>query len=149
MNDKIKSLYQKIIDRGEEYYHNKNDYIEYNEDYTESEDRKHIWGIKSADDFTDMPCNLVTKNDLDIVYLKNKKKYVIGVETIYGFVDSYEGEKNYLKHLLVKFTDWMKENNYSTTKPLRLWQFGEITLHTEFDTIEDVYAAFKHMVEGF
>lgn len=124
-------------------------YTELNEDCTENDSQKLIWGIKSCDDWSDSPCNLLTMNDFEIVYLKDKKKYIFSVETIYEFKEGYEGETAYLKNILDKFTNWMKENGYHTERKIRIWQFGKVNLNCEFDSIEDVYATFRYMVEGF
>lgn len=124
-------------------------YNDFNEDGTENSTMKHIWGIKSYDDLSGAPCGLTTMNDFEIMYLKDEKKYILGVELIYYFDRGYEDEKAYLNDILDKFTAWMIENNYDTEQEIRLWQFGDISLHSEFDSIEEAYAAFKYMVKGF
>lgn len=124
-------------------------YDDFNEDFTENSTMKHIWGIKSYDDLSDAPCGFMTMNDFDITYLKDKKKYILSVELIYYFERGYEDEKAYLNDILDKFTAWMVENHYDTEQKIRLWQFGDISLHSEFNSIEEAYAAFKYMIKGF
>ena len=140
----LKKLKDKIEDREIEKY-----YDDFNDDYTENSEMKHIWGIKSYDDLSSSFCNLLTMNDFDITYLKNEKKYILGVELIYQFDKGYDGEKAYLEDILDKFTEWMEENGYDTNIKIRIWQFGEFCLNSHFDTIEDAYASFKYMVKGF
>ena len=51
----------------------------------ESHTMKFIWGLKSCDDLCNCEANLHTMNDLDLIYLKNEDKYMLGVECIYVF----------------------------------------------------------------
>ena len=132
-----------------EWKHTEEYYDDFNEDGTENSDMKLVWGIKSYDDLSNAPCGIMTMNDFEVVYLKDKKKYILGIETIYDFEHDYDGEKAYLNDILDKFTAWMIKNHYDTEQEIRLWQFGNITLHSEFDSIEETYAAFKYMVKGF
>ena len=90
---------EKIV---EEYYN------DYNEDFTENSSMKFIWGLKSYDDLSSCDANLETMNDIDLIYLKDEKKYILNVETAYMF-SSKEAEKEYFKILLDKFTKWMEE----------------------------------------
>ena len=136
---------EKII---EEYYN------DYNEDFTENSSMKFIWGLKSYDDLSSCDANLETMNDIDLIYLKDEKKYVLGVETVYMF-NSKEAEKEYFKTLLDKFTKWMEEQGYDTNSTLS--PYGDmyeiftrgININTEFDTIENAYRTFKLLVNGY
>ena len=84
---------------------------------------KFIWGLKSYDDLSSCDANLETMNDIDLIYLKDEKKYVLGVETEYMF-NSKEAEKEYFKALLDEFTKWMKEQGYDTNSTLRIYFFS-------------------------
>ena len=45
-------------------------------------------------------------NDIDIVYDRDKKEYMLGIETAYIFRDGKEGECKYLRQLLNLFTNF-------------------------------------------
>ena len=121
---------------------------EYISEY-ETTTMKHIFGVVSYDDLTSNHANLYTMNDLDLTYLKDKKKYILGVETIYMFKNK-NGDKTYMKQLLDIFTKWMIDNNYEIKSPC-LWEVftDGWNINTEFDTIEEAYAMFKLLVEGY
>lgn len=73
---------------------------------------KLIWGLQSFwPQPTDHP-TLYGMNDFELIYDKVKKKYYIGVETMFWFDDWENGPKEYLRELLTLFTEWMKENGY-------------------------------------
>lgn len=116
----------------------------------ETDELKHIWGVLSSDNLTGEEANLYTMNDLDITYLKDEDKYVLGVETIYMF-DDENSKYRYMKFLLDKFTEFMEQNGYNTSKELSLHEvFSEgININTRFHSIEDCYTAFKMLVNGF
>lgn len=141
------NIIQKIIDNVE-LKQDEDFYADFNEDGTENSEMKLVWGIKSGDDLSGSQCNLFTMNDFDITYFKKEEKYVLGVELVYLFKD-YNAEKEYFNWILDKFTEWMEQNGYDTTRQIKVWQFGSIDLTTEYDSIEDVYAGFKYMVKGF
>ena len=115
---------------------------------------KFIWGLKSYDDLSSCDANLETMNDIDLIYIKDEKRYILGVETIYMF-NSKEAEKEYFKDLLDKFTKWMKEQGYNTNSSLNpygdMYEIfsGGININTHFDTIEDAYRTFKLLVNGY
>jgi hypothetical protein len=125
-----------------------------NNEPIENDDMKFIFGIISYDDITSNKANLLTMNDLDLIYLKDKNKYTIGIETIYHF-ETKRAEKNYFKRLLDQFTNWMEENGYNTKAELN--PYGNLysifsdgyNINTEFDTIEDAYIMFKLLVNGY
>lgn len=121
---------------------------EYISEY-ETTTMKHIFGVVAYDDLTSNHANLYTMNDLDLTYLKDKKKYILGVETIYMFKNK-NGDKVYMKQLLDIFTKWMIDNNYKIKSPC-LWEVFTYgwNINTEFDTIEDAYAMFKLLVGGY
>lgn len=114
---------------------------------------KFIWGLKSWVDITPSAnANLYSMNDIDLIYLKDEQKYILGLETFISFDNGYDGEKKYLKELLRRFTDWMIKNNYTTDKHLGLYEVFSCRCDiydNHFDSIEDVYATFKLFVEGY
>lgn len=115
----------------------------------ETQDMLFIWGVISYDDLSSNKANLYTMNDLDLIYHKDEKKYSLGVETIYMFKEN--GQYGYMQSLLDEFTKWMTENNYDTNKEFALFKVftDGISINTKFDSIEEAYAAFKMMVNGF
>ena len=121
-----------------------------NEDGTENDEMKLIWGIKSDDDFTNTKCTLATMNDFDIIYLKKRKKYIIGLETIYKFDDEVS-KQTYLVKILAAFTDWMNNNNYAVDKKIDFHHVftNGVSLNDEFDSIEEAYVAFAFLVYGY
>lgn len=144
----IKQIYNLYLDielkieekKYRDYYLNKN----------ETEDMKHIWGLKSYDDLSGSEACFYTMNDLDITYLKDENKYILDIETIYMFDDEH-GKYSYMRYLLDKFTEFMEQNGYATTKEFALYEVftDGININTRFDSIEDCYAAFKLLVNGF
>ena len=147
------NIIQYFIDKHEEKI-TKEYYNDYNEDFTENSSMKFIWGLKSYDDLSSCDANLETMNDIDLIYLKDEKKYILSVETAYMF-NSKEAEKEYFKTLLDKFTKWMEEQGYDTNSTLNLYGdmyeifSGGININTHFNTIEDAYRTFKLLVNGY
>ena len=94
--------------------------------------------------------NLYTMNDLDIIYNKKTNKYAIGIETIYSFSNGRKGEQEYIKDLLNKFTEWMQSKGYDTNTYIPIYSaFTYKNINSEFDSIEELYAYFKMLVNGF
>ena len=147
------NIIQYFIDKHEEKI-TKEYYDDYNEDFTENSSMKFIWGLKSYDDLSSCDANLETMNDIDLIYLKDEKKYILGVETAYIF-NSKEAEKEYFKVLLDKFTKWMKEQGYNTNSTLNTYDdmyeifSGCININTHFNTIENAYRTFKLLVNWY
>lgn len=147
------NIIQYFIDKHEEKI-TEEYYNDYNEDFTENSSMKFIWGLKSYDDLSSCDANLETMNDIDLIYLKDEKKYILSVETVYMF-NSKEAEKEYFKVLLDKFTEWMEEQEHDTNSTLS--PYGDmyeiftkgININTHFDTIEDAYRTFKLLVNGY
>ena len=130
-------------------------YKDFNEDCTENNDIKFIFGVMSWDDLSSATePNLLTMNDFDLIYLKDEKKYILGIETAYKFKDK-QSEKEYLQELLNKFTKWMQDNGFNTDSSLN--SYGDmfevftdgININSHFDTIEDAYRTFKLLVNGY
>ena len=72
-------------------------------DYTlETDDFKFIWGVTSWDDLSGHDASMNTMNDIDIIYDKENKFYILGVEMVYKF-DNYASECKYLKACLKAF----------------------------------------------
>jgi hypothetical protein len=113
----------------------------------EDDDFKFIWGIKSYDDLSSSDCNMMTMNDIDIVYDKKKKLYCLGIETAYIFEDK-QGECNYLKGLLNAFTNYMDKNGLNKNEPYMLF-FSNPCTDTSAKTIEELYTNFRIFVEGY
>jgi len=138
ITDRIKTLYYK--------WKYKNYYQEIDDTY------EFIWGIKSGDDISSVKeANNYTMNDFDVIYDKNKKIYLMSVETIYMFSNGLESEKKYVQSILDKFTGWMNSKEYDTTKGLSLWDVftdGK-NITTEFESIEELYSCFKFLVIGY
>ena len=124
---------------------NRNYYDTFNNDYTENEDVKYIFGVISYDDLTSNKPNLLTMNDLDVIYNKHNRTYSWSVEYIY-YLPNREGKKKYIKRLLKCFTKFMKEHNYDTELDGFYTTFTGVT---EFDTLEECYANFKYCVNGY
>ena len=93
-------------------------------------------------------------NNIELIYLKDEKKYILGVETAYMF-NSKEAEKEYFKVLLDEFTEWIEKQGYDTNSTLS--PYGDmyeiftsgVNINTKFDTIEDAYRTFKLLVNGY
>lgn len=147
------NIIQYFIDKHEEKIAEEY-YDDYNEDFTENSSMKFIWGLKSYDDLSSCDANLETMNDINLIYLKDEKKYILGVETAYVF-KSQEAERGYFRVLLHNFTKWMEEQGYNTNSSLNPYGdvfeifSGGININTEFDTIEDAYKTFKLLVNEY
>ena len=113
----------------------------------ETDDMKFIWGIKSWDCLSPSDANLNTMNDIDITYDKEKKEYMLGVETAYIF-KSYADECQYLRDCLKAFTKYMDDNGLNKNEPYRLFMNNLCTNMTA-ETIEELYVNFKIFVDGF
>ena len=147
------NIIQYFIDKHEEKI-TEEYYNDYNEDFTENSSMKFIWGLKSYNDLSSCDANLETMNDIDLIYLKDEKKYILGVETAYMF-NSKEAEKEYFKTLLDKFTKWIEEQGYNTNSTLNTYDdmyeifSGYININTHFNTIENAYITFKLLVNEY
>lgn len=112
---------------------------------------KFIWGITSNDDLSDRKPSLHTMNDIDITYDREGKLYSLGIETAYWFnsKNRKQSECEYLKELLNHFTQYMKDNHYSTDcEDLTLFlHSGTIPMYAE--SIKELYVNFKIFVLGF
>lgn len=116
----------------------------------ENESIKLIFGVKSYDDLCECDVNLYTMNDLDVIYDKQNKKYSISIEAFYQF-DSIEGQVRYLNGLLEKFTKYMTDNNFDKNYKISFYDifYGNININCIANSIEECYARFKFIVEGF
>lgn len=113
----------------------------------ETDDYKFIWGVKSWDDLSGADACMFTMNDIDITYDKQKKMYMLGIETAYMF-NSYKDECNYLKNCLNAFTKYMDDNGLNKNEPYRLFMSNPCT-NMEAETIEELYTNFKIFVNGY
>lgn len=106
-----------------------------------------IWGVKSPDDLCQSPACLHTMNDIDIVYSREKKRYILSIENAYWF-ETQEGVITYLQSLLKRFTEYMDEQGYNKTAPYKLWM-SQPSISLEEETIPELYTSFKIFVEGY
>lgn len=142
----IKQIYE-VCSRINNHFEQKKWEKDYISEY-ETQSMKFVWGVKAYDDLTDCDANLNTMNDIELIYLKDKNKYIVGIETIYGF-ESEDGKYDYLEYLLQKFADFMDENGYNTNENIYYgYVFGK-GLNSEFDSIEECYAMFKLLVSVY
>lgn len=93
---------------------------------------------------------LYTMNDLDVIYDKETKKYSVDIEAIYQW-DDKSGIAIYLQSLLNQFTKYMTDNNLKTNYKISFYDifYGKIAIECEADTIEECYAKFKFIVDGY
>lgn len=140
---------QKVIDKVQDIK-TENYYDDFNEECTENSDVRFIWGVKSYDDLSHSDANLLTMNDIELVYDKRKGLYFLSMETAYCF-NNLEAQQQYLNHLLSLFTRFMCDNNYDIcAKPMFHTIFTKNkTLNNGFKTIEDAYSMFEFLVNGF
>ena len=108
---------------------------------------KFIWGVKFPDDLCPNPACLHTMNDIDIIYSREKKRYILSIETAYWF-ESQEGVITYLQSLLKRFTEYMDERGYNKTAPYKFWM-SQPSILLEEETIPELYTSFKIFVEGY
>ena len=113
----------------------------------ETDDIKFIWGVKSLDDLSGANACLYTMNDIEIIYDKKKKEYILGVETAYVFSTRVD-ECDYLRNCLKAFTKYMDDNGLKKNKPYDLF-LNDTCTSTTAETIEELYVNFKIFVDGF
>ena len=113
----------------------------------ETDDFKFIWGIKSYDDLSCTDACLYTMNDIDIIYDKKKKEYILGIETAYLF-KTYNDECKYLSDCLKAFTKYMDDNGLNKNEPFRLFMNNPYT-NMVANSIEELYINFKIFVNGY
>ena len=113
----------------------------------ETDDFKFIWGIKSYDDLSCTDACLYTMNDIDIIYDKKKKEYILGIETAYLF-KTYNDECKYLSDCLKAFTKYMDDNGLNKNEPFRLFMNNPCT-NMVANSIEELYTNFKIFVNGY
>lgn len=145
----FKQIYDWYSDRAykkEAKYNEKMD-KKYGDCCLETDDFKFIWGMTSLDNLSMHPANMYTSNDIDIVYDKKTKEYMLGVETAFVF-ENYEGEANYLRRCLDAFGKYMDDNGLSKDSPYMLFMHSPCTSMTA-SSIEELYTNFKIFVDGF
>lgn len=119
----------------------------YGDSSLENDDIKFIWGVVSWDDLSGHDANIHTMNDIDIIYDKKSKLYMLGIETAFLF-ETHAAECNYLRECLQAFTKYMDDNGLQKNKPYMLFMSNPST-SMEAETIEDLYTNFKIFVDGF
>lgn len=142
----IDDLKSKISYKKQEKYYKEME-EKYGDSAIEDDDIKFIWGIKSWDDLSETDANIYTMNDIDIVYDKHKKEYLLGVETAYCF-KNYESECNYLKDCLKAFTKYMDDNKLDKNQKYQLFMTNPST-EIVAKSIEELYTNFRIFVNGF
>ena len=108
-------------------------------------DKKWLLSLKH-DDITK---ELIEKN-FAYRYDKETKKYSVDIEAIYQW-DDKSGIAIYLQSLLNQFTKYMTDNNLKTNYKISFYDifYGKIGIECEADTIEECYAKFKFIVDGY
>ena len=145
----FKQIYDFRSERGwrkEEKYNKEMD-EKYGDCSLETDDFKFIWGIKSYDDLSCTDACLYTMNDIDIIYDKKKKEYILGIETAYLF-KTYNDECKYLSDCLKAFTKYMDDNGLNKNEPFRLFMNNPCT-NMVANSIEELYTNFKIFVNGY
>ena len=132
--------------RKEEKYNKEMD-EKYGDCTLETDDIKFIWGVKSFDDLSSSNACLYTMNDIDLTYDKQKREYMLGIETAYMF-DSYDDECKYLSDCLKAFTKYMDDNGLNKNEPFRLFMSNPCT-YMVANSIEELYTNFKIFVNGY
>ena len=122
-------------------------YPDYKDDEYNCGDLKFVWGVKSWDDLTSKDANLYSMNDLDIVYDREKKEYMLGIETAYLF-KTHAAECEYLRDCLRAFTNYMDDNGLNKEEPFRLFMNNPCT-NMVANSIEELYTNFKIFVNGY
>ena len=126
-------------------------YPDYVDDEYNIDELKFIWGVKSYDDLTrNDNANFHSMNDIEIVYDRKEKEYMLGIEEMFYFEDK-QAEINYLKELLNQFTMYMEENNLEL-EPSSLDVDGFRFVCNSVmraKTIEQLYTHFKIWVVGY
>lgn len=124
-------------------------YSDYKVDEFNCGNLKFIWGVKSWDDLSGAGACMHTMNDIDIMYDRDEKRYLLGIETAYMFNGNRkEGECKYLRRLLNAFTVFMDNNNYSKNFDYCLFMSNP-DLIMSAESIEELYVKFKIFVEGY
>lgn len=142
----IKQIRDFLAWRKEEKYAKEMD-KKYGNHLLEDDDIKFIWGIKSWDDLSSSDACIYTMNDIDIMYDKKKKEYMLSVETEYCF-KSYIDECDYLRNCLNAFTRYMNDNELDRNSLYKL-SWNKPCTSMVADSIEGLYTNFKIFVDGF
>ena len=121
-------------------------YSDYADDEYNDGSLKFIWGTKSYDCLSASEANLYTMNDIEIIYDRDTKQYMLGIETSYIF-DDIQADCEYYKRLLDYFTQYMNDNGLST-EPHYCPFCANLDMRFEADSIEELYTRFKIVVTG-
>ena len=127
-------------------------YPDYIDDEYNNGSLKFIWGIISWDDLTGKDANLHTMNDIDIIYDRDTKLYMLGIETAWIFDGNAEeikkGECRYLRQLLNAFAKFMDDNGYLKDYGTCLFM-RRPQLEDSAESIGELYFNFRVFVEGY
>ena len=107
---------------------------------------KFICGVTTLGDLSSITPCLYSMNDIDIIYSREKKQYILSIETAHWF-DTQEGIVRYLQSLLEHFAKWMDEQGYDKSAPYKFWMAQPSALF-EAESIPELYTNFKIFVEG-
>lgn len=125
-------------------------YSDWKDDEYNLREYKFIWGVISCDDLSSArPC-MYTMNDIDILYDRKKKLYVLEIETIYLF-DSKLAELRYLKNLRQAFKNYLVEENIQIDYKPQLNVIRTMNGYNLFEaeTLPELYYKFDLFVKGF
>lgn len=107
-----------------------------------------VWGVLSYDSLTSGAPNIDTTNDIDIIFDRKKRQYILSIETAYVCKDGIKGEARYLRGLLDMFTKYMDEKGFDKNE-----EYGIFMISPKIDlkaaTIPQLYTQFRIFVEGF
>jgi len=127
-------------------------YSDYVDDEYNCGNLKFIWGVTSWDDLTGKDASLFTANDIDIIYDRDSKLYILGIETAWIFDGNTEeikkGECKYLRQLLDAFSKFMDDNGYLKDYSTCLFMCNTSTKNSA-ESIGKLYFNFKVFVEGY
>lgn len=124
----------------------KKKYPDYIDDEYNCGNLKFIWGIKSYDDMSSSDANMWTMNDIDICYDRDTNEYMLGIETVYIFKDTF-AECEYYDRLLKSFNKYMQDNGLDTEQNYCTF-LSNLDLSLKANSIEELYTRFKIIVTG-
>jgi hypothetical protein len=108
-----------------------------------------VWGIISKNDTSGKEPSFLTENDFDIIYHRCSNTYVPSLCLTYDFANENE-EKEYIKEIFGGLTNWMvstdRDINYKI--PMERLINDGINFWSEYESLEELYATFKIIVEN-
>ena len=107
-----------------------------------------VWGLLAYDSLVSSPPSIETMNDIDIIYDREKRQYVLGIETAYVCKDGIRGEARYLRRLLDAFTQFMDERGYDKNEEYSIFMTSP-KIKLKAPSIPLLYSQFRIFVEGY